>query len=526
MPATATQESLSARQVLVERAKEKLRQRRELAKCKASYRYFLWRYGTHVPAKGGPRQLMDYREFQDRIAEAFEQGKSIVVLKTRRAGLTQIAVIYMTWLCLFQENGTVASVSHRQDAADKIVTEIRKILSALPAWMRCDSRGIPVYGSRATMPDGSRCKDTQSELGFASGCTLQAYPPTGGPRGATILFVLWDEAARIEPGKGDPQEVLEALDPAIEGGGQMAIVSTGRGRVGNGRVFSELWDAAVDGTSGYIAVFISWADVPGRTTDWLARKFAILGERKARQEYPSTPEEGLEGDTEGVAFSRVGINHGVTWGAELWQRYEAGELPPAGGVQCEVGMDNYGNWGCVLLWPLEHGSYLVLEEIDGSDVPDADVEVFMRYAIQRADELGAPYGVGTQRIMYDSAGTMIGRTAKRLWPKLKVWPVQFGGAVSTKTGRMTGQRRRANADYLQGAFLRGAAAAGGAEPRYTIAFAPSVKRLVATLKVAKMVDGKLAKIPGEDDIMDALIAGVDRIAGNYERVHRLRDEDM
>jgi hypothetical protein len=88
---------------------------------------------------------------------------------------------------------------------------------------------------------------------------LKASPATNGVfAGETATFVLWDEAALVEPASLQ-EDVLRTVLPTTDAGGSMMIVSTARGAYNR---FAKTYRAAKKAESQFVAFFKPWMVSP------------------------------------------------------------------------------------------------------------------------------------------------------------------------------------------------------------------------------------------------------------------------
>jgi hypothetical protein len=88
---------------------------------------------------------------------------------------------------------------------------------------------------------------------------MKASPATSGVfAGETASFVLWDEAALVEPASLQ-EDVLRVLLPTTDAGGSMLVVSTARGAYNR---FAKTYRAGKRGDSQFVPFFKPWSVSP------------------------------------------------------------------------------------------------------------------------------------------------------------------------------------------------------------------------------------------------------------------------
>src|SRR6185437_6942377 len=101
----------------------------------------------------------------------------------------------------------------------------------------------------------------------------------------TASFVLMDEAAKIL----FADDLYSALKPTIDGGGQLAIVSTA---FGIGNLFHALWAKAAAGENAFKTIFLAWWARPDRDAGWYDRQISEeIDPARVKQNYPASAAE-------------------------------------------------------------------------------------------------------------------------------------------------------------------------------------------------------------------------------------------
>lgn len=211
------------------------------------------------------------------VLRAMLDNRMMVVLKARQLGLTWLTLGYILWRMIFRPAATVGIFSRIEtDAGELLDNRLKGMYERLPSWAR---PGEPTVSSKSrwTLPNGS---------------TALAFATTGG-RGYTFSHVMVDEAD-FQP---DLPALLNAIEPTVDAGGQMLVISTVDKSKPQSR-FKAIYRAAVTGDNAWHPVFLPWHCRPERDAAWYAAQEAdTLANTGAlddlHQEYPATATEAL-----------------------------------------------------------------------------------------------------------------------------------------------------------------------------------------------------------------------------------------
>ena len=222
----------------------------EWRRCAQNEAYFIENY-VWIPsmedARGRTRfNLFDYQEELLNLSKA---NRFVIALKARQIGFTTLGMAHALWLALFRPGATILIVSETQKSSNKNLAQARLAYQFLPAWMK--ERGPSIKN------DSSNGISFEFNDGMVS--NLKASPATNGVfAGETATFVLWDEAALVEPATLQ-EDVLRTLLPTTDAGGSMMIVSTARGAYNR---FAKTYRAAQKRESQFVAFFRPWMVSP------------------------------------------------------------------------------------------------------------------------------------------------------------------------------------------------------------------------------------------------------------------------
>jgi len=271
----------------------------EWRRCAQDERYFLENY-VFIPSEEDPRgrtrfELFDY---QNELLTTFTKNRFVIALKARQIGFTTLGMAHSLWLALFRPGANILIVSQTQKSSNKNLAQARLGYQFLPAWMKERAPRV--------ISDNSSGMSFEFHDGMIS--NLKAAPATNGVfAGETATFVLWDEAALVDPAPLQ-EDVLRTLLPTTDAGGSMLVVSTARGAYNR---FAKTYRAAKTGTSQFVAFFRPWTVSPfmrcSKDCGWCSHGPGVSGPCNSKydgkrrefadqpwrffQEYPSDDEE-------------------------------------------------------------------------------------------------------------------------------------------------------------------------------------------------------------------------------------------
>lgn len=244
--------------------------------CKRDHTYFL-RHFVHIEsAQKGQWMPFELWPAQEQVLQDLRANRKVIVLKARQLGLTWLVLGYILAQMLFAPITIALFFSRGETEAKDLLVRLKGMYSRLPNWMK----------------EGAPTIDNSEEWRLPSGSRALSFPTTGG-RSYTASIVVVDEADFIE--RFD--EVMNAVEPTIDGGGKMILIST----VDKSKPessFKRMYRAAKELLSEWHAVFLPWHARPDRTKAWYESKKAdVLARTTAlddlHQEYPATDTEAL-----------------------------------------------------------------------------------------------------------------------------------------------------------------------------------------------------------------------------------------
>lgn len=254
---------------------EESRRNVEWLKCTQCIDYFIEMYVMIFNATDKDWVRFALWPAQSDTLGKISQERQVIVLKARQLGLSWLVLCYALHAMIFRPAATVLIFSKRDEEAVELLRRVKGVYERLPAWMR----------PRAVA-------DADHNWQLSNGSNAKSFPTTGG-RSYTGSLVMVDEADFVQ----DLDEVINAVKPTIDGGGQMLMIST----VDKSRPespFKRMFLGAKRGESDWHPVFLGWHARPSRDEDWYkAQKADVLARTGSlddlHQEYPATPEEAL-----------------------------------------------------------------------------------------------------------------------------------------------------------------------------------------------------------------------------------------
>jgi hypothetical protein len=308
--------------------------------------YFIVQYGSIEPPKGKPTPF-ELWVAQRAALELLTSERRVYFLKARRLGLSWLVLHYALWLLGYaegEENSRILVLSKNQSDAGKLLQRVKRINDRLPLFLRAPTTGA----------------DSTTTFALRSGEIMVLPATEGAARQETARAVILDEFGFPKNGVAGP--IWTAVQPTIEGGGQLFVVSTGNGETGDGATFAQIWKEAQAGSSDGVAVFLPWHARPDRTEEWRERERKNYESDEAfNAEYPETPEQALAGDRSIKVYPLAGINAAERIGRELWDSAGMRALTEEG---VEIGTD-WGDFQTFTTYalPLPGGGIYVIDEL-------------------------------------------------------------------------------------------------------------------------------------------------------------------
>lgn len=222
----------------------------EWRRCAEDEEYFIQTY-VFIPSEQDARGRTKFAmfDYQKDLRKLIHTQRFVVSLKARQIGYTTLAMAHALWLALFRPGANILVVSRTQDSSNKNLAQARLAYRFLPRWMQARGAKLDADSTKGmsfVFPDGmvSHIKAASATSGVFAG--------------ETATFVIWDEAALVEPASLQ-DDVLRTLLPTADAGGSMWIISTARGAYNR---FAKLYRSAKKGDSQFVAFFRPWMVSP------------------------------------------------------------------------------------------------------------------------------------------------------------------------------------------------------------------------------------------------------------------------
>ena len=222
----------------------------EWRRCAMDEVYFIENY-VYIPSEQDARGRIKFKmfDYQQDLRGLIRTHRFVISLKARQIGYTTLAMAHALWLTLFKPGATILIVSKNQDSSNKNLAQARLAYRFLPPWMQ----------ARGPKLDADSTKGMSFIFTDGMVSNMKAAASTGGVfAGETATFVIWDEAALVEPASLQ-DDVLRTLLPTTDAGGSMWIISTARGAYNR---FAKLYRMAKKNESQFVSFFRPWMVSP------------------------------------------------------------------------------------------------------------------------------------------------------------------------------------------------------------------------------------------------------------------------
>ncbi len=248
-------------------------------KCEHSLLYFTDAYcKIEHPGLDGQESWIPFKLWpaQEETLLTFLDKPLVTVLKARQLGLSWLAVAYSLWLMLYRKGSVILMFSAGDPQAVIMLNKLKNMHLRLPPWMQAQ---ITANNDHRYEFEGL-------------GSRAQAFASTKkAGRSMTASLAIIDEADWIFY----MRQVLIAVKPTIDAGGQLIMVSTADKDTPTSP-FKRIWQAAHSQQNNYEAIFLPWSTRPDRDAAWYRRQVDDAEHLDdVYQEYPATPAEALAG---------------------------------------------------------------------------------------------------------------------------------------------------------------------------------------------------------------------------------------
>lgn len=304
---------------------EESRRNIEWLKCEQCIDYWLDTYVYIFNATEKDWVRFQLWPAQSDTLQTIRQELQLIVLKARQLGLSWLVLTHALHDMIFKPAATILIFSKRDEEAIELLARLKGIYQRLPRWMQ--ARKVTV--------------DSGHDWELSNGSSAKAFATTGG-RSYTGSLAIVDEADFVE----NLDELLNAVKPTIDAGGQMIMIST-VDKSQPESPFKRIYRAAKRGKTEWRAIFLPWHARPGRTPSWYeAQKADIMARTGAlddlHQEYPAS-------DTEALAPRSLDKRISPMWIEACYEEMEPLDVVDAPAI---VGLEIYKP-------PIRDGQYVI-----------------------------------------------------------------------------------------------------------------------------------------------------------------------
>lgn len=419
--------------------------------------------------------------FQRDVINALHEGEPVIVLKARRLGLSWVVLSFALWLAVFQQGIRILVLCKTEGDATELLDRIRRMRDRIS-----ESPASSHVLANLERPAKERDAVTTLDVGASTIRALVGTPAAA--RSETAGLVIADEFAFQKRAN----HIWQALAPTIEGGGRLAVISTGNGRAGDGQTFFDLW---TDGTAMQ-RFFFPWQSRPDRDEDWKQRQLRLLGDPdRFRVEYPEHEDDAFRQANIITVYPVEGVQAAV----DLGRQYVRDGVPDPDGGCVELCID----WGehtvALVIWPLAGGGVYVAQELVFESVEPGQASTQMLAAL-------AAQPHPASKASYDAAGIQAMRTFQAMRD-------QTAGLTELRTDKIAfGKWKDETIGYLKRLFNR----THEGRELGVIAINPDCHTLIRQLLAYQLKDPDQGRVLKKDDhAPDALVAGMARRAAHH-----------
>lgn len=258
-------------------------QREALARCEASFAYFL-QYWTFTDRESGTvTTFATLWAGQQEFVELMARAPWIFALKAGKLGFTELECAYDGWVARFaQPNARVHLFSRDARAAQDLLSYVRFGLTHLPEWMRLPILSDASGGDTAmSLKFRAGPDDVRTVVSYAAGQNVAIDQTATHSHVDELAHMLFAE------------QTWSALSTAVAPGGTCHIVTRG---AGDSDYVPRLWAAAESGESKLVPFFAPWDQRPDRDHAWREREGSTLSLQALLHYLPETPADALAGD--------------------------------------------------------------------------------------------------------------------------------------------------------------------------------------------------------------------------------------
>lgn len=209
--------------------------------------------------------------WQIKLLKDMQDGKNLIVLKSRQVGASWTVAIYVAWMMHFRPNIEMLLLSQKEKKAIKLLSKVKFISRRLPDWMQREisSDTKTSFALVHKRRNGAIVSETLCD-------SLTTTGDSG--RGDSAAFVFLDEFARLD----NAEETWTAIKPTTSHGGQIVAASSPMGKVGP---FPRIYMMADSGDSAtFEARRVHYTDC-GFGEDWLRSASDGMTDTQIAQEF-------------------------------------------------------------------------------------------------------------------------------------------------------------------------------------------------------------------------------------------------
>lgn len=219
----------------------------ESRRCKNSFAYFLRNYVITKDTQGGRGlQRMPDWDYIYQIADAIQNHKQNIILKSRQMMISWIFAAYALWKCLYYPGSEVGILSENSDKAQEVGERAELIYEYLPDWMK-----LPVHTNK-----------NRGEYSFPDNKSKFVYKAATEHSGRSFSWsdIFFDEGAFFPY----PTSIMSAIGPLLEEHVTFNMVSTPNG---SDPLFAEIWNNTKE-YPNINRITLHWSDRPDRDQAW------------------------------------------------------------------------------------------------------------------------------------------------------------------------------------------------------------------------------------------------------------------
>ena len=239
----------------------KQRQIKEIVKCGKDPVHF---FNKYVKIQHPTRGLIPFKtyDFQNDCANAFNEHRFNIILKSRQLGLSTLSAAYAVWLAVFYKDKSILVIATKLAVAMNFIRKVKIVLRNMPKWL--------------LLPD--LVENNKQSVLFSNGSQIKAIPTSeDAGRSEALTLLIVDEAAFVR----NFDEVYTGLYSTLQTGGRAIILSTPNG-VGN--MYHKLYVDAEAGLNQFNAIKLLWDVHPDHDDEWFKAEAKNMTKVQVAQE--------------------------------------------------------------------------------------------------------------------------------------------------------------------------------------------------------------------------------------------------